>query len=110
MWSPEWAAGSASLLRVPLADFGDGSRKAPASQYRALPTETGGTFHNRFVSDFLLYGSGSGWGRPVADGSILYVVPWSGGAIPPPPPPPTPARTETQGVGAVRGGRAGADA
>ena len=81
MWSPEWAAGNASLLRVPLADFGDGSRKAPASQYRALPTETGGTFHNRFVGDFLLYGSGSGWGRPVADGSILYVVPWRGGAI-----------------------------
>ena len=81
MWSPEWAAGNTSLLRVPLADFGDGASTAPPSRYRPLPAETGGTFHNRFVGAFVLYGSGSGWGRPVADGSILYVVPWSGGAI-----------------------------
>jgi hypothetical protein len=83
MWSPEWAAGNASLLRVPLADFGDGSQAAPATLYRTLSTETGGTFHNRFVGDFLLYGSGSGsgWGRPAADGSLLYVVPWRGGAV-----------------------------
>ena len=75
------AAGNTSLLRVPLADFGDGASTAPPSRYRPLPAETGGTFHNRFVGAFLLYGSGSGWGRPVADGSILYVVRWSGGAV-----------------------------
>jgi hypothetical protein len=81
MWSPEWAGGNASLLRVPLTGFGDGSRAAPATMYRRLPTETGGTFHNRFVGNYLLYGSGSGWGRPAGDGSVLYVVPWTGGAV-----------------------------
>ncbi len=81
MWSPEWAGGNASLLRVPLTAFGDGSRRAPATLYRRLSTETGGTFHNRFVGDFLLYGSGSGWGKPAGEGSILYVVPWNGGVV-----------------------------
>ena len=81
MWAPEWAAGNASLLRLPLATFGDGSQAATANMYRRLPTETGGTFHNRFVGDFLLYGNGSGWGWPAADGSILYVVPWKGGGV-----------------------------
>jgi hypothetical protein len=81
MWAPEWAAGNASLLRVPLGAFGDGSQAAPAKLYRRLPTETGGTFHNRFVGDFLLYGNGRGWGWPTADGSILYAVPWKGGAV-----------------------------
>ncbi|HYL54881.1 MAG TPA: beta-propeller domain-containing protein [Gemmatimonadales bacterium] len=81
MWGPEWSGGSASLLRLPFADMGDGSQAAAASRYRALPTETGGTFHNRFVGGFLVYGNGSGWGRPATDGSILYVVPWGGGPI-----------------------------
>jgi len=81
MWSSEWAAGTTSLLRVPLSAFGDGSRAAQDTLYRGLPAETGGTFHNRFVGDFLLYGSGNGWGWPEADGSVLYVVPWKGGAV-----------------------------
>ncbi|HSD30453.1 MAG TPA: beta-propeller domain-containing protein, partial [Gemmatimonadales bacterium] len=81
MWSPERAAGSVSLLRAPLSAFNDGNRPAPSNMYRALPSETGGTFHNRFVGDFLLYGNGSGWGRATADGSILYVVPWRRGKV-----------------------------
>jgi hypothetical protein len=81
MWGPEWSGGSASLLRLPFTDLSDGSKAAAASRYRPLPTESGGTFHNRFVGDFLIYGNGSGWGRPATDGSILYVVPWSGGPI-----------------------------
>lgn len=84
MWAPEWAGGNASLLRVPLHAFGDGSKLALSTMYRPIPTETGGgagAFHNRFVGDYLLYGSGSGWGRPRAEGSVLYVVPWKGGAL-----------------------------
>ena len=82
MWAPEWAGGNASLLRVPLNAFGDGSTPAPSRMYRPIPTETGGgEFHNRFVGDYLLYGNGSGWGRPKAEGSVLYVVPWKGGPL-----------------------------
>ena len=81
MWRPEWAGGTVSLLRAPLSAFNDGNRPAPWGMYRALPSETGGTFHNRFVGDFLLYGNGSGWGRPTNEGAVLYVVPWSGGKV-----------------------------
>jgi hypothetical protein len=81
MWRPEWAGGTVSLLRAPLSAFNDGNRPAPSNMYRALPSETGGTFHNRFVGDFLLYGNGSGWGRPTDEGAVLYVVPWSRGKV-----------------------------
>ena len=30
--------------------------------YRALPKPEGYTFQNRFVGDYLIYGTGSGWG------------------------------------------------
>jgi hypothetical protein len=81
MWRPERAGGNAWLLRTPVSRFGDGSRPAPWNMYRALPTESGAAFHNRFVGDYLLYGNGSGWGSPTADGSVLYVVPWKGGRV-----------------------------
>ena len=81
MWRPEWGGGTVSLLRAPLSAFNDGNRPAPWSMYRALPSETGSTFHNRFVGGFLLYGNGSGWGRPTGEGAVLYVVPWSGGKV-----------------------------
>lgn len=50
----------ATLLRVPLASFGDGSLTAPPGAYTALPVAGPGTFHNRFVGDWVLYGVDSG--------------------------------------------------
>jgi hypothetical protein len=76
MWLPEVSAGDAALLRVPVRDFGDGSDEVPNRRYRPLPTPTGQAFHNRFVGDHLLYGVGSGWGRPRGDSTDLYVVSW----------------------------------
>jgi hypothetical protein len=82
MWGPEVAAGDVALLRVRLEDFSDGNERAPASSYRRLPKPEGYTFQNRFVGDYLLYGTGSGWGYPQnAKESNLYAVPWSGGEI-----------------------------
>ncbi|GJG86278.1 hypothetical protein tb265_14590 [Gemmatimonadetes bacterium T265] len=83
MWHAELAAaaGSAALLRVPLASFGDGSRSAPVADYRALPATPDGITHDRFVGTHLLYGVGSGWGRPRADSASVYVVPIAGGAV-----------------------------
>lgn len=56
MWGPEFAEGQPALLQLPTSRFGDGSRAAPASDYRLLP---GGDYitvlHNRFVGDWLLY-------------------------------------------------------
>jgi hypothetical protein len=86
MWAAERGGGSAALLRVPLAAFADGTAPAPASAYRALPATDdprgygADAFHNRFVGDYLLYGSGSGWGNPSAEGDgTLIAVPWRGG-------------------------------
>ncbi|HYW14377.1 MAG TPA: beta-propeller domain-containing protein, partial [Longimicrobium sp.] len=76
MWNAERTGGDASLLRVPLAAFGDGTGSAARELYRALPVPAGSTFQNRFVGEYLLYGTGSGWGAPEAGGSTLYAVPW----------------------------------
>lgn len=82
MWSAEVASGDMALMRVPLATFSDGSETVAAFAYRKLPRVEGYAFQNRFVGDYLLYGTGSGWGTPLkTDHSILYAVRWAGGAI-----------------------------
>src|SRR5262249_43217677 len=82
MWGPEVAAAAVALMRVRLEDFSDGSERAPSSRYRRLPKPQGYTFQNRFVGDYLLYGTGSGWGYPRNAKQVnLYAVPWAGGEI-----------------------------
>ena len=80
MWGSEVAAGDVALMRVPLRSFADGSEAVPASGYRPLPKPPGHTFQNRFVGDYLLYGTGSGWGPPEnVNRASLYAVRWAGG-------------------------------
>jgi hypothetical protein len=81
MWSAEHTGGGAALLRIPLESFGDGSGSAGSELYRPLPVPAGYTFQNRFVGDYLLYGTGSGWGAPQEGRSTLYAVPWLEGAV-----------------------------
>lgn len=59
MWRPEAESGEAALLRVPLSSFGDLDAQAPARAYRPLPginVDYGGA-HNRYIGDWLVYGS-----------------------------------------------------
>ena len=80
MWGSEFAAGDVALFRVPVDSFSDGSQAAPYYRYRELPKPEGYTFQNRFVGDYLLYGTGSGWGRPEKkDAANLYAVNWANG-------------------------------
>ncbi|HYN25997.1 MAG TPA: beta-propeller domain-containing protein [Pyrinomonadaceae bacterium] len=80
MWGAEVAAGDVALMRVPLSSFSDGSNAATSSSYRSLPKPEGYTFQNRFVADYLLYGTGSGWGySQKTEHPRLYAVPWAGG-------------------------------
>ena len=80
MWGAEVAAGDVALMRAPLNSFSDGSEAVPSNGYQKLPKPEGYTFQNRFVGDYLLYGTGSGWGPPEKkDGSNLYAVRWAGG-------------------------------
>jgi hypothetical protein len=67
-------------MRVPIDSFSDGNDFVPESRYRDLPKPEGYTFQNRFVGDYLLYGTGSGWGYPQnKNKSNLYAVPWTEG-------------------------------
>jgi beta propeller domain-containing protein len=80
MWSAEVATGDVALMRVPLSSFSDGSSAAPSSSYQSLPKPEGYTFQNRFVADYLLYGTGSGWGyTQKSEQPRLYAVRWAGG-------------------------------
>ena len=82
MWGSEFAAGDVALFRAPVDSFSDGSETAPSYRYRQMPKPSGYTFQNRFVGDYLLFGTGNGWGRPegkTADN--LFVVNWSNGEI-----------------------------
>ncbi|HEX8362959.1 MAG TPA: beta-propeller domain-containing protein [Longimicrobium sp.] len=70
---------SLALMRLPLSRFGDGSAWAPAGAYRPLPTPSrGGSLQNRFLGDWLLYGTGNGWGAPRDAGSRVYALRWAG--------------------------------
>ncbi|MEO6366155.1 MAG: beta-propeller domain-containing protein, partial [Luteimonas sp.] len=68
MWNAESKQGDMALLRVHLRDFGDGSTAAQASDYRALPKASGDDIQNRYVGDWLIYGTAPNrWNRG-ADG------------------------------------------
>jgi hypothetical protein len=81
MWLPERSDGMNALMRVPLSSFGDGSESAAVSRYRLLPNVVGSTFTNRFVGDYLLFGSGNGWWQPRTTNSTLYATRWRGGDV-----------------------------
>lgn len=82
MWNAEGATGDVALLRVPLARFSDGSDTAPSASYRKLIKPDGYTFQNRFVGDYLLYGTGSGWGYPQNKSrASLFALRWVEGNV-----------------------------
>ncbi len=62
-WSGEYSMGAVALLRIPLTRFGNGSKEAEWSWYRSLPTPPRDqyAFQNRFVGDYVLYGTGNGY-------------------------------------------------
>lgn len=68
MWAAHGRAGELALLRVPLQRFGDGSTAAAKAAYRALPQvdQDAGDLQNRFIGDWLVYGTGKRWGRASA--------------------------------------------
>ncbi|HST37444.1 MAG TPA: beta-propeller domain-containing protein [Allosphingosinicella sp.] len=78
MGGPEVSNGDVALLRLPIADFGDGSNAAARTRYRRLPNPGGDAwnFQNRFVGDHILYGGGAyGEDRP----ATLFAAPIRGG-------------------------------
>jgi len=82
MWNAERSGGAAALMRIPVDSFSDGSAEVPVTSYRKLPRSDGYVFQNRFIGDYLLYGTGSGWGYPQhKERSRLYTVRWARGDV-----------------------------
>jgi hypothetical protein len=80
MWAAEVAEGEVALMRIPVGSFSDGSEFVPAYRYRRLEKPEGYTFHNRFVANYLIYGTGTGWGAPKdVEQSNLFIVDWTTG-------------------------------
>jgi len=79
MWAAEVAQGDVALMRIPIASFSDGSDMVPATSYQQLPKPEGYTFQNRFVGNYLVYGTGSGWGPPeqLKEPKDLFLVEWA---------------------------------
>jgi hypothetical protein len=77
MWGTSASAGDLALLRVPLADFGDGTQAAPAGAYRRLPGQAQGSMANRYVGRWLLYGTAPwSWSRSAGNpsGSTAFAL------------------------------------
>lgn len=82
MWKAEVTAGEVALLRVSRDSFSDGSENVSASRYRELPKPEGYTFQNRFIGEYLLYGTGNSWGyAEEKEQSNLFAVRWTTGEI-----------------------------
>jgi len=82
MWRAEVTAGDVALLRLPSSLFSADAKEADRSRYAGLPRPKGYVFQNRFVGDTLLYGTGSGWGRPEPGAGKLYAYRITGGSEP----------------------------
>ena len=82
MWAAEVAAGDVALLQIPIMTFSDGSEMVPASWYRPLKKPEEYSFQNRFVGNYLLYGTGTSWGYPnktTGEKTDLFIVNWTNG-------------------------------
>lgn len=67
MWKAESKEGDMALMRVHLREFGDGSTTAKASDYRMLPKVSGYDIQNRYVGDWLIYGTAPDrWTQPAS--------------------------------------------
>jgi hypothetical protein len=82
MWGSEKSNGDTALLRLDADKFCDGHDDAPRSAYLDVPNVEGYTMQNRFVGDYVLYGSGNGWGaQKQTDGANLFAVNWKTGVV-----------------------------
>lgn len=79
MWAAETAEGDVALMRVAIDSFSDGSVPVAASNYRQLPRPGEYGFQNRFVGDYILYGTGDDWQESdKAAESSVFAAKWNG--------------------------------
>ncbi len=68
-----------SLLRIPLNEFGDGSANAKPENYMILARPEEGVAQNRYVGDYLLYGSQNYSYSPDQLNNRIFAVRWKDG-------------------------------
>ena len=78
MWAAEVAEGDVALMRIPIMSFSDGSESVPAHKYRELEEPQGYYFQNRFVGNYVIYGSGLGYRQDPPE-SKVFLVDWRDG-------------------------------
>ncbi|MDQ3037844.1 MAG: beta-propeller domain-containing protein [Myxococcota bacterium] len=81
MWGPEIGRGDLALASLPIAAFGAEGRAVLPASYRALPRPGDGAMQNRFVGDWVLYGTGDawGWGSDHRGDGTLFAHSWRHG-------------------------------
>lgn len=81
MWMPKWGQGRMALLRVPLARFGDDRAVVETGDYRVLPPLPAGNRQNRFIGDWLVYGTASR-GEAQQRNARAYALRYAADAVP----------------------------
>ncbi len=75
MWGPENSRGAMGLYQLPVTLFSSEVPYAEASMLRHLPSlELPYMIQNRFVGDYLLYGSGNSWRRRSPSQTVTHRV------------------------------------
>lgn len=76
MFNAEYSDSNIALARFPLTKFSSEPDVLEKSYYQVLPRPEGYTIQNRFVGDYLLYGSGSSWWSDTTAENIVYILPY----------------------------------
>ncbi|MFH1781654.1 MAG: beta-propeller domain-containing protein [Patescibacteria group bacterium] len=74
MWNAEYSDSDLSFVQIPLEDFTASIGKVDTNDYFVLPVPDGYTLVNRYVGDYLLYGSGDLWWEDNYAGDSVYVM------------------------------------
>ncbi len=61
MWNSEFTSGQLAFMRTSLENFSNEANVIPASNFTILPEPEGYTLQNKYVGDYLIYGTGSNW-------------------------------------------------
>lgn len=74
MWNSQSTSGEVALFRTRLENFTKEPKVVAKDDFTELETPEGYTLQNRFVNDFLLYGTGSNWYYDETSEDFVYVV------------------------------------
>jgi len=73
MWNSEVTSGGVALMRVSINEFSNTPRLISRNSFTILTEPEGYTIQNRYVGDYLLYGSGSNWYYDESADNYIYI-------------------------------------